>query len=530
MREAQGDRAGAIAAYQSAILAAPDTPDGYVHLANLLYAGGFTPETLSILTIAIDRLPASPVLRWAHCMALLPMAYKDQEAMHAARIAFSEALTGLRRHCFASKDATREALRAVGLMSPFFLPYQGRNDSGLLAEYGAWACDVMAEAYPQHVAVTCPWQVGDKIRVGVVSGMFWRHSVWRLPTRGWVEALDRSRFKLFGYHTRNEHDDQTTYAASCFDSFIAGLRPLPQWVETIAADRLHVLIFPELAADQPSIQLASLRLAPVQCASWGQPVTTGMPTIDYYLSSAAMEPVDGDGHYTERLVRLPGLGTVYQPAFAAWGDALPTGDAWAGYGIEPGTIRFVCCQAIQKYLPAHDRLYPLIAQALPTARFVFIAVQARPAEILAARLKTVFAAAGLDAAHYCRFVPALSQAGFSALIRDAHVFLDTPDWSGCNTTLDAAMHGVPVVTLPGGSMRSRHGLAILTIAGVTETIAASLDDYLAIAIRLGRDFAWRAAISARMLANRHRLTGDTTPVRALEAFLTEAVTIRAGRT
>jgi predicted O-linked N-acetylglucosamine transferase (SPINDLY family) len=284
-----------------------------------------------------------------------------------------------------------------------------------------------------------------------------------------------------------------------------------------------VLIFPEVAADQPTVQLAALRLAPVQCASWGQPVTTGLPTMDFYLSGAAMERTDADADYCERLIRLPGLGAVYHPHYAAWGDALPGGDVWAGYGLEDNAIRFLCCQSTQKYLPAHDALYARIAKALPMARFVFVTVLTRPAEILAARLNAAFAQQGLEAGRYCRFVPSLSQAGFSALIRDAHVFLDTPDWSGCNTTLDAVMHGVPVVTIAGASMRSRHGVAILGIAEVSETIAASEDDYVSIALRLGCDLAFRSAIADALRAGRHRLIGDLAPVRALEAFLVRAV-------
>ena len=38
--------------------------------------------------------------------------------------------------------------------------------------------------------------------------------------------------------------------------------------------------------------------------AWGHPETSGLPTIDYFLTSALMEPEDGDDHYTERLVRL----------------------------------------------------------------------------------------------------------------------------------------------------------------------------------------------------------------------------------
>lgn len=68
--------------------------------------------------------------------------------------------------------------------------------------------------------------------------------------------------------------------------------------------RLDVLLYPELGMDPLTPQLAALRLAPVQVASWGHPETTGMPTIDHYLSAELFEAADSEEYYSERLVRL----------------------------------------------------------------------------------------------------------------------------------------------------------------------------------------------------------------------------------
>ena len=47
-------------------------------------------------------------------------------------------------------------------------------------------------------------------------------------------------------------------------------------------------------------------------------------------------------------------------------------------------------------------------------------------------------------------------------------------------------------------MRGRHCAAILRMLDVPETIATTIDDYVAVAIRLGRDNQFRQAISSRM--------------------------------
>lgn len=73
--------------------------------------------------------------------------------------------------------------------------------------------------------------------------------------------------------------------------------------------RLDVLIYPEIGMDKLTTKLASMRLAPVQVASWGHPETSGLPTIDHYLSAQGLEPEGVGEHHTERLVLLPQLGS-----------------------------------------------------------------------------------------------------------------------------------------------------------------------------------------------------------------------------
>jgi protein O-GlcNAc transferase len=72
-------------------------------------------------------------------------------------------------------------------------------------------------------------------------------------------------------------------------------------------------------------------------------------------------------------------------------------------------------------------------------------------------------------------------------------------------------------------MRGRHSAAILRMMGATETIATTIDDYVAIAARLGQDRQFRHAMSCRISENRHKIYRDRAPVTALENFLESAV-------
>ncbi len=73
----------------------------------------------------------------------------------------------------------------------------------------------------------------------------------------------------------------------------------------------------------------------------------------------------------------------------------------------------------------------------------------------------------------------MSQSKFGAAIGQCDVFLDSIDWSGCNSALESLPHNLPIVTLPGATMRGRHSAAILQMMGVTDTIAADVDGFVA---------------------------------------------------
>jgi predicted O-linked N-acetylglucosamine transferase (SPINDLY family) len=147
-------------------------------------------------------------------------------------------------------------------------------------------------------------------------------------------------------------------------------------------------------------------------------------------------------------------------------------------------------------------------------------------EVFRRRLESAFARQGLRAADHCVVLPRLDPDRFVAAMGACDVLLDSIAWSGCNSTLESLVHDLPIITLRGELMRGRHTSAILEMMGLDETIAPTVDDYVAVAVRLGRGAAERAAVGARIAAEKHRLYGDRACIAALEDFLDRAV--RAG--
>jgi len=269
-----------------------------------------------------------------------------------------------------------------------------------------------------------------------------------------------------------------------------------------------------------SARLGAMRLAPVQCVSWGHPETTGFATIDVFLSNALMEPPNSAAHYSEKLVLLPNLSTYYEPS-----ETVPPILDRADFGMRADATVYWSGQAIYKYLPQFDQVFPKIALAAGDCQFIFIefAKSRAVTDILRTRLDRAFASVGLDAADYCVFLPPMDQARFLAAIGKADVLLDTIGWSGGKSTLDSLSQNPAIVTWETGLMRGRHTAAILRRMQVTETIAHSLDDYVAKAVGLSRDPDARRAIRAKVARNKAQVFRDRSYITALESFLEERV-------
>jgi protein O-GlcNAc transferase len=463
---------------------------------------------------ALKLHPDFLAAKLALCMAQLPILYADEAEIAQARADYRRHLTALRDDVERSQSPG-DLADMVGAHQPFYLAYQGCNDRDLQAVYGALACRIMAARYPP-AALPGPPNAGEPVRLGVVSGFFRRHSNWKVPIQGWIGRLDRNKFRIFGYHTGVQRDAETDEAVVLCERFVQGPLSLDRWRQAILEDAPHVLIYPELGMDPRCAQLAAQRLAPVQCASWGHPETSGFPTIDYFLGSELMEPADAQDHYTERLVRLPNLSIYYEPPVARQAVL-----DRAELGLHAAAAICWCGQSLSKYLPQYDPVFARIAREAGDCQFVFVEFPgaAHVTELFRSRLDRVFAACGLRAADHCVFLPRLDPHRFLAVMGQADIFLDSIGWSGCNSTLESLAHDLPIVTMAGPLMRGRHTAAILQRMGLVETIAGSIDAYVSAAVRLAKDVPLRTALKTRMAQNKHHVYRDRACIAALEDFL-----------
>jgi predicted O-linked N-acetylglucosamine transferase (SPINDLY family) len=171
----------------------------------------------------------------------------------------------------------------------------------------------------------------------------------------------------------------------------------------------------------------------------------------------------------------------------------------------------------------YDYIFPAIAQQVPQAKFVFLLDRASFHGKFHKLLKRAFEEYNLESEDYCHILPRQDWDNYISLNLVSDVFLDTLGWSGCHTTLDAIACKLPVVTFPGEFMRGRQSYAILKRLEVTETIASDEEEYIEIAVRLGKDREWRSSIVEKISQRHEYLYDDKTCVAALEDFYQSVV-------
>src|ERR1700733_977191 len=295
----------ALGAFDKAIALKPDFAEAWFGRGNIYFELNRNDGAVADFQRAFAIRPDFAEARFAACFAELPILYKAQEEIISQREAYEGSLRALDDDVEAG-HLQGDLVKAIEFKPPFYLAYQGRNDRDLQRLYGSMVCRIMEREFP-NTPLAPPPARGEPVRVGFVSKFFYMHSNWKLYIKGWMSQLDRKRFKIFGYHLGSEHDRETDVAVAMCERFVHGALTIDSWRREILADAPHVLIYPGLLMDHISVKLAGLRLAAVQCNSWGHPETSGMPTVDYFLSSDLMEPLEAAEHYTEQLVRLPNL-------------------------------------------------------------------------------------------------------------------------------------------------------------------------------------------------------------------------------
>ena len=369
--------------------------------------------------------------------------------------------------------------------------------------------ELAVKAWPQLKYTQIKKELPRKIlRVGVVSAFLHVSNSVMRDFGGTLARLPKDKFALYLIYLSEQGLPVSpackTWAATARIEEVYNEKALvdgvPTWLAAtrnkIVAMELDLILYLDLTMSTMAHRLAMSRLAPVQVTSHGHPVTSGIQTIDYYVSWAAAEVESAADHYTEELVLLPSsdMHQYHDPVLingmsTVTHHKVPNGSREALFPSITGRRWYVC---MQKPFKLHARFGDMLRKVL----------EADPEGI-------VILHAGADRdwnlGDRVVFLDPLPHHELLALYREADVVLDSYYAGGCTTTREAFEMGAVVVTLPAKYLGGRWTLAFYDILGIKEAIATDEDDYARLAALIGRDDDLRASIKARIAANIHKM-------------------------
>lgn len=511
--------------YREALARQPGRAEFLAQHAFVLHELGRNEDALALYRhwAAQDAQAALPRLGLA--VAELPIAVNTVEEAVGVVPRFGRALDELERWLDAAPEHLAAWRETIGSLQPFQLAYRDGNPLPLLRRYG----DLIARGV-QPAGPPPPSSDRTRLRLTIVSNQVRRHSVWEILLHGLLAHIDRTRFEIILYHLGSVEDEETVAARQYVDRW-HGLRDFadfPHLLRAVAAEAPDAIFYPEIGMDPFTLRLAAHRLAPLQLTSWGHPLSSGLPSLDLFLSGELLEGEGAAEHYRETLVRLPGTGCCTAALNIA---AEAVDDVAAELARRPGP-RFIVAQRAFKADPAHDELFARIAERTGACSLILLRDPAYPwaSAMLRQRLERAFHERGLDAARFLVELPWQSPGRFLGLLELCDVFLDCPAFSGYTTAWQAAHVGVPIVTLAGEFLRQRLAAGLLRRIGLPGTIAHSADEYVAFAADLAREAGDPAQRAARRVALRRaapQADDDLAVVRAFEATLVAEVARRS---
>ena len=502
VRGKQGRFEEAIAAYSAMARLRPEFPDVFNRLGEAHLTQGRGEEAEACYRKAIALQPEE-FLWQLRLDGMAPSVFRSTAEIDQFR---GDLEQKLRAQHDRSWKLELDAIPASGGKPPVGLAYHGRDDLPLKRLYA----ELVGPKVPRstlerrsgkpHLALLVT-EGHEGIFLRGMAGILNRLDTGALRV---TVACPASATQAIARAVRNEGVEQLRLAPR-----------FGQAVEQLRSASFDMLYFWEIGTDCVNYYLPYFRTAPVQATSWGWPVTSGIPEVDYFISSRMLEPPVAAKHYSEQLVELAHIPNCYDRP-----QEVPARDR-EHFGLPVAANLYLCAQTIRKIHPEFDALLRGILEADGRGEVLVVAAaQAAQTELLASRLARTLG--GLM--DRVRFVPRLGRDDYRRLMATADVALDTLHYGGgANTTYDALAAGTPVVTLPGEYHRGRYAAGVYRQMGLPELIAASCEDYIAQAVELAANRDRREAVSRSIIERLELIFEHPAPAQEFQEFVLEAI-------
>ncbi len=339
---------------------------------------------------------------------------------------------------------------------------------------------------------------GDKIKIGYLSGDLCMHAVGLLTVE-LFELHDRSKFEVYGFcWSKEDGSPLRARIVNAFDHLIKiGHLEDIEAAKVIDGHEIDILVDLQGLTNgaRPNI-LMHRPAGAIQISYLGLPATSALPTVDYILADDYVFPPALEPYMTEKPLRISGC---YQVS-----------DRKREVG--PPLNRSQCGLPEDKFVyAAFNNNYKITPQVFATWMFILQQVPDSVLWLMAdnqwseSNLRAQAAAQGVDPQRLI-FAGRAQPPEYMARLALPDLFLDTFPYNAGTTANDILWMGTPILTCSGATYISRMCGSLLTAVGLSELITSNLDDYLKMAVLLGKN-SKRVASYKRYLAEYRNESG-----------------------
>lgn len=289
--------------------------------------------------------------------------------------------------------------------------------------------------------------------------------------------------------------------------------------------KFHIIVYPDIGMRVFQTFLSYSRLAKVQINTWGHSDTSGIDTLDYYITSKYFEPDNQQqtrNFYSEKVILMNSLSTYYYPADVLFLPKNFTYKSREYFGFSNEDNIYWCMQTFYKFNQEFEETIGKILELDPNAKLLMTNCIPFSKSHLT-RLKENFGEEGINK---LRFYPSLNKEVFLNLVKISDVCLDPFPFGGCNSSLEAFTYDVPVVTFPGNYINGRFTLGFYKKMGVMDCVVWNKCDYITLAHKLATDFSYNKLIRSKISSKKSSLFYDKASVKEWSVVLKKSLSYK----
>ncbi len=471
-------------------------------------------ESINDFKKAIELSPNNLILNY--CLPFLRIQKITFSFEHLLKIRFQFFLSFFKMRLFVEKQLIHSNIEEyLGVASPFYLSYHELSNFKFYRNYGTFICNSMKKWYDLNFSSIPPRKKNEIPHIAIISSHVKDHAVWHAITYGLINSFLNKNVKVIVFSLNIDESDEINYCINNGIEVVKFNGSLKYLVTKVLDTNLDCIIYPEVGMHQLTIQLAALRLAPIQILSWGHPETSGFKSIDYFLSAKLFD-ADNSSNYVEKLILFNNLGSYFKF------QNIPHCVFSLGEKLEKNKI-IISPGNLIKYSPKYDYIYLEILKACPNCVIVFFYENEYIKDIFYNRITSFADNNSFDCLSRFVFLPWLTPQQFNYFLSKSFIFLDSPGFSGFNTVMQAIENDLPVVSLKGKFLRSNFGAGILKHLSLDELIAINPSQIINICCKLVLDNYYYINTRKVISANKDLIFNDDSFLDDLYKFVTNKI-------